>query len=275
MRKHMKLWIVFVVALGFVAAGCGSDSDSDDTASSTTKKTTTTTTTVPAVAGNITVSAAASLTEAFTKIGEDFQAANPEASATFNFGSSGTLATQIEQGAPADTFASADEDNMNKLVTASLVDGTPAVFATNKLAIVTKPGNPKNVKTLSDLATVGIVSLCADTVPCGKYAAQILQTAGVTIPETSITRGQDVKTTLAAVATGDAEAAIVYVTDAKSAGATVGAVTIPDAENAIATYPIATLTASANKEASEAFVDYVTSSKGQVTLRSFGFLPPS
>ena len=107
---------------------------------------------------------------------------------------------------------------------------------------MTKPGNPKDVKTLADLADPRRSSRCAaDTVPCGKYAAQILQTAGVTIPETNVTRGQDVKATLGAVTTGDADAAIVYVTDAKSAGDAVVAVAIPDAENAIATYPIATL----------------------------------
>jgi molybdate transport system substrate-binding protein len=160
-------------------------------------------------------------------------------------------------------------------VSANLVDGTPVVFARNKLVIVTKPGNTKHVRTLSDLSTVGVVSLCGDTVPCGKYAARILKAAGVTIPETSVTRGQDVKATLAAVATGDAEAAIVYVTDAKSAGTTVEAVEIPDAQNAIATYPIATLAVSSNKKASDAFIGYVMSSKGQAALRSFGFLPPS
>jgi molybdate transport system substrate-binding protein len=265
-RKVMKVWVLLVVTLGLVA-GCSSDSDSGSNS--------TTSTTTANATGAITVSAAASLTEAFTEIGADFQKANPDATTTFNFGSSGTLATQIQQGAPADTFASADEDNMDKLVTASLVDGTPVVFARNKLAIVTKPGNPENVKTLADLANLGIVSLCGETVPCGKYAAQILQAAGVTIPETNVTRGIDVKSTLAAVTQGDADAAIVYVTDAKSAGDTVDAVTIPDAQNAIATYPIATLQASANKATSQAFIDSVTSSKGQATLKSFGFLPPS
>ncbi len=269
MRKFMRLWVLCVIVLGLVAAGCSSDSSSGSSNTSTTS-----TTTVKAT-GAITVSAAASLTEAFTKIGADFKRANPQATTTFNFGSSGTLETQIAQGAPADTFASADEDNMTKLVTASLVDGQPVVFAKNKLVIVTKPGNPKQVKTLADLANLDVVSLCGETVPCGKYAAQILQTAGVTIPETKVSRGQDVKTTLAAVATGDADAAIVYVTDAKSAGSGVEAVTIPDAQNVIATYPIATLTASANPATSQAFIAYVMSPKGQATLRSYGFLPPS
>jgi molybdate transport system substrate-binding protein len=270
-RKLMQLWLVIAVVLGLVAAGCSSDDSSSGSKSSTT------TTTVSKVTGAIKVSDAASLTEAFAKIGADFTKANPNATVTFNPGSSGTLATQIQQtnGAGIDTFASADEDNMNKLVTANLIDGTPQIFATNKLIIVTKPGNPKNVKTLADLANLNVVSLCGLTVPCGKYAAQVLQTAGVTIPESKVTRGIDVKGTLAAVTTGDADAAIVYVTDAKTAGASVASVTIPDAQNATATYPIATLAASANQETSQAFIDYVMSSKGQATLHSFGFLPPS
>lgn len=268
-RKLTKLWVVGVVMVGLVAAGCSSDSKSESSK--------TTTTTVAKVTGSIKVSDAASLTEAFAKIGSDFTKANPDATVTFNPGSSGTLATQILQtnGVGVDTFASADGDNMNKLVTASLIEGTPVVFAKNKLIIVTKPGNPKGIKTLADLNQASIVSLCGLTVPCGKYAAQVLQTAGVTIPETKVTRGLDVKSTLAAVTTGDADAAIVYVTDAKTAGDTVEAVTIPDAQNAIATYPIATLKPSTNKAVSQAFIDYVMSGKGQATLKSFGFLPPS
>ena len=128
---------------------------------------------------------------------------------------------------------------MDTLVTRTWSTATPTVFAKNKLVIVTKPGNPKDVKTLPTSPTVGIVSLCGETVPCGKYADQILHSAGVTIPTDKITRGLDVKATLAAVTTGDADAAIVYVTDAKTAGAAVTAVTIPDDQNAIATYPIA------------------------------------
>jgi molybdate transport system substrate-binding protein len=271
-RTPIKWLVLLAVVLGLVAAGCGGDDDDSSGSSATTAAATTTT--GAKATGSVTVSAAASLTEAFNKMGTDFTAANPDAKVTFNFGSSGTLATQIQQGAPADAFASADEDNMNKLVTAGLVDGTPTVFATNKLVIVTKPGNPKNVKGLSDLPNLSTVSLCGETVPCGKYAAQILQTAGVTIPENKVTRGQDVKATLAAVTTGDADAAIVYVTDAKSAADTVDTVAIPDAQNAIATYPIATLEASGNKETSQAFIDYVMSDEGQATLQSFGFLPP-
>jgi molybdate transport system substrate-binding protein len=235
----------------------------------------TTTTGAPKVTGAVTVSAAASLTEAFARIGKDFQTANPGATVTFNFGSSGTLATQIQQGAPADVFASADPTNMDTLAQAGLVDDRALVFARNKLVIVTEPGNPKHVKTLDDLATVGIVSLCGETVPCGKYAAQVLGAAGVTIPAGSVTRSQDVKATLAAVTNGDADAAIVYVTDAKGAGSAVTAVTIPDAQNAIATYPVGVLKQSTNAAAARAFQRYVVSPPGQATLRSYGFLPPA
>lgn len=260
--------VALVLVAGLALVGCGSSSGS----SSGSKSSTTTTTTAKAT-GSITVSAAASLTEAFGTIGKDFSSANPGATVTFNFGSSGTLATQIQQGAPADAFASADPANIDTLQQANLVDGRATVFANNKLVIVTKPGNPKNVKSLADLATVGIVSLCGETVPCGKYADQALSAAGVTIPADKITRGVDVKATLAAVTTGDADAAIVYVTDAKTAGSAVASVAIPDAQNVIATYPIAVLKASGNPATTQAFVQYVVGPKGQATLKSYGFLP--
>lgn len=265
MSTAVKRWILPFVAVGLVAAGCGSSS----------KSSVSTTATAPNVTGNITVSAAASLTQVFGKIGDDFEAAHPGTSVTFNFGSSATLETQLQQGAPADAFASADQDTMNKAVSADLVDGTPTVFAKNRLVIVTKPGNPKHVQTLADLATLGTVSLCGTTVPCGKYAGQILQSAGVTIPESKVTRGQDVKATIAAVTTGDADAAIVYVTDAKTAGSAVATVTIPDAQNALAVYPIAVLRSSGNPATARAFVDYVSSPAGEATLQAAGFLPPS
>jgi molybdate transport system substrate-binding protein len=268
-RKILKPWLLAVLVVGLVAAGCGSD-DSGSASS------TTSTTAASKLSGSIKVSDAASLTEAFEQIGQDFTKVNPKTSVTFNPGSSSTLAMQIQQtnGVGIDAFASADEANMDKLVSANLVDGTPVVFARNQLVIVTKPGNPKHVKTLADLPNLTTVSLCGETVPCGKYAAQILQQANVTIPETKVTRGVDVKATLDAVTHGDADAAIVYVTDAKTAGKDVTSVTIPDAQNAIAVYPIATLTSSGNKEVSQAFIDYVTGSKGQAVLKSYGFLPP-
>ena len=268
MRRFLTITVAILLALGFVASGCSSDKKSD----TATTGTSTASTNAP-VTGTITVSAAASLTGAFGTIKDDFVKANPGATITINFGSSGTLETQIEGGAPADVAAFADEATMKKLSDKDLLAAPAQIFATNQLVIVTKPGNPKGIKTLADLATAGTISLCADTAPCGKYAAQILQTAGVTIPTSSVTLGQDVKTTLAAVTDGDAVAGIVYVTDAQSAGSKVDTVEIPAEQNAIAKYPIAVIEATANRALANAFMEYVLGPEGQAVLKAAGFMP--
>jgi molybdate transport system substrate-binding protein len=226
------------------------------------------------VSGTITVSAAASLTEAFTKMGAEFQKANPGTTVTFNFGPSSGLVQQIQGGAPADVFASADGTNMQKLVSGDQVTVEPTVFAANELTIVVKKGNPKNLKSLADLAKLDVVSLCADAVPCGKYAQQALAQGGVTIPPEKITKGADVKATLSAVATGDADAAIVYTTDAKAAGSSVQSVRIPAWLNVYAIYPVAPTAESTNQDLANAFVKYTVSPAGQKTLQTYGFLPP-
>jgi molybdate transport system substrate-binding protein len=226
------------------------------------------------VSGTITVSAAASLTEAFTKMAADFEHANPGTTITLNFAASSALVTQIQGGAPADVFASADGTNMQKLVSAGRVTGEPTVFAANDLTIVVKKGNPAKVKSLAGLANLGVVSLCADAVPCGRYGAQALSQAGVTIPPGKITKGADVKTTLTAVSAGDADAAIVYTTDAKAAGSAVQVVAIPAWLNVYAIYPIAPVAGSQNPDLANAFVKYTASPAGRKTLQSFGFLPP-
>lgn len=225
------------------------------------------------LSGSITVSAAASLTEAFTKMGADFQKLHKGTTVTFNFAASSALVQQIQGGAPADVFASADGANMQKLVTGGQVTVEPTDFASNWLTIVVKPGNPKGIKSLADLPKADVVALCAPEVPCGKYANQMLTQAGVTIPSDKITLGQDVKATLAAVATGDADAGIVYVTDAKAAGSTVQGVRVPASLNVLAVYPIAPIAATQNASLADGWVEYVTSRAGRRTLRSFGFLP--
>ncbi len=227
----------------------------------------------PKLTGSITVSAAASLTEAFTKMGADFQKANKGTTITFNFAASSALATQIQGGAAADVFASADGSNMQKVVTTGQVTTDPTDFTANLLTIVVKKGNPKGVKKLADLANVGIVSLSAPAVPCGKYATQMFTQDGITIPADKTTLGQDVKATLAAVSPGDADAGIVYVTDAKSAASTVTQVKIPASLNVLAIYPIAALAGTQNAALANAWVSYVLSPAGQKTLASFGFLP--
>lgn len=261
--------VVVVATLGPVA-GCGSD----DGRSAGTRPTAAAAAPTSRVTGEVTVSAAASLTEVFATIRDDFTAANPGTTVTINFGSSGQLATQIRAGAPADVAAFADEAPMATLSESGLLAAPPKVFARNRLVIVTKPGNPGKVRSLTDLATVGTVALCAETAPCGRFAGRALQTAGVSIPTTSITRGPDVKATLTAVTDGDADAAVVYVTDARAAGAKVATVDIPDRENVVAGYPIAVIRAAGSPSAARAFEEYVLGPEGRAALRRAGFLSP-
>jgi molybdate transport system substrate-binding protein len=224
--------------------------------------------------GPIIVSAAASLTEAFTRIGEKFEKRYDGTDVTFNFDASSALALQIQGGAPADVFASADEASMDKLVDDEHLTAKPVVFARNELMIATKPGNPEKIGTLADLAAAGTIALCAAAAPCGKYADAALAAAGVSIPLERITRGVNAKATLTAVSEGDAEAAIVYVTDVKAAGMSVKGVVIPGGESQIATYPIAVVAETSNAKTARAFVEYVSSTAGQNVLKREGFLAP-
>lgn len=269
-KRPVALMIAVLAAFVLVVGACSSDSSSDTT---TTSKATETSVAASTLSGAVTISAAASLTGSFEEIQKLFVAEHPDVTVTFNFGASGALAEQIQQGAPADVAAFADTTPMDKLVAASLIDGEPQIFAHNQLVIVTKPGNPEKITTVADLVNAGTVSLCGASAPCGKFADQILATAGVTIPETSVTRGQDVKATLAAVTQGDANAAIVYTTDAKSVGDQVETVEIPEPQNVIADYPIASVKASTNAEAAKAFIDFVLGPEGQKVLVAAGFLP--
>lgn len=258
--KHTRRTLTIAAAtLTMVISGCGSDRTVDPSAS---------------ISGTIIVSGAASLTDAFTTIRDDFVADNPDAEVTLNFGSSGALATQIQQGAPADVVAFADTTPMTTLSDAGLLSGQPEIFATNQLAIVTKPGNPEGITGLGDLAAAGTISLCVDTAPCGKFANQILQAAGVTVPETSVTRGTDVTSTLSAVTEGDAIAGIVYVTDAAAVADQVDTIDIAESDNVVASYPIAVVGATASPEVARAFVDYVRSADGRAVLTGLGFGAP-
>jgi molybdate transport system substrate-binding protein len=223
--------------------------------------------------GEITVGAAASLTESFTEIGEIFEEEHPGTEITFTFDSSGSLAQQILEGAPIDAFASADQASMQQLVEAGVVPAETLDFTRNELTIVTGPGNPEGIESLADLADAGVVSLCAAEAPCGAYAAQVLANAGVSIPEGSVTRGQNAKATLTAVSEGDAVAAIVYVTDALAAGDAVDTVAIPEDQNVIATYPASPTDDSTNPLLARAFVSFLLSDRAQAVLEEQGFLP--
>lgn len=224
--------------------------------------------------GSINVLAASSLTKAFTAFAKQFEAAHPGTHVNLSFGSSTTLAEQIKTGARADVFASADQKNMQKLESAGAVTGTPAQFAKNQMEIAVAPGNPHHVAAVADLAKPGlIVVLCASEAPCGKYADQLLQEDHVTVTPKS--RELDVKSTLTKVETGDADAAIVYVTDVKAAAGKVAGVPIPTGQNVVATLPIAALKDSKNAALAKAWVDFVTSGTAQQALQQqYGFLAP-
>jgi molybdate transport system substrate-binding protein len=219
------------------------------------------------------VSAASSLTEVFNRLGKDFERKYRGTSVTFNYGASNVLETQIEQGAPADAFASADTATADKLVAAGRVVDLPVVFARNRLEIAVAKGNPKKIRTLADTVKPGIqLVLCAAAVPCGKFARQAFAKAGVTLPE--VPTGQDVKDTLSTVRLGAADAAVVYVTDVKSARGQVVGVPIPTAQNVIASYPFVLVKSASNPNTAQAFISYVTSRAGEATLATFGFVHP-
>lgn len=224
------------------------------------------------LAGTVSVFAASSLTDAFNALGRSFQAAHSGVTVKLNFAGTPTLVTQIEQGAPADVFASADTTNMEKLKGDGFTAGNPQVFAHNKLEIVVAPGNPKGITGLADLAKPGVIFISeAPSVPAGKYSVQALKRAGVTVTPRSLET--DVKSVIGKIELGEADAGIVYATDVSAAGTKVAGVPIPDADNVVATYPIVVVRATTNAAAANAFIAYVVSAAGQAKLQSFGFLP--
>lgn len=188
-----------------------------------------------------------------------------------NFGGSSTLAQQIQQGAPADVFASADEVNMQKLVDGQELAGAPQIFARNRLRIAVASGNPHHIAGLADLTKPGLtLALCAPAVPCGRYAAEAFGKAGLALPSAS--QEIDVKAVLNKVAFGEADAGIVYATDLPGAGGKVEGVDIAESQNVIARYPIAVTKDAANRDLAAAFVDFVLSAEGQQRLAAAGFL---
>jgi molybdate transport system substrate-binding protein len=253
---------LLIVAAAFLAA-CGSGGGTAATSPSPTP-----------LSGNISVFAAASLTASFNALGASFQTTHPGVTLKFNYAGSPTLVTQIEQGAPADVFASADTTNMDKLTADGFTVGSSSVFAHNQLEIVVAPGNPKGMTGLADLAKPGVIYITeAPTVPAGKYSLQALASAGVKVTpkslETSVTG------VISKIELGEADAGIVYTTDVSAAGSKVSGVHIPAANNVIATYPIVVVKGTTNSVVASAFITYVLSASGQSTLQSFGFLAAS
>jgi molybdate transport system substrate-binding protein len=223
----------------------------------------------PAV--TISVFAAASLTDSFKALGDGFHEEHSDVTLQFNFAGTPTLVTQIEQGAQADVFASADTTNMDRLRGDGFTSGAPQVFAHNKLQIAVAPGNPKHIRSLADLARPDVVYISAGAaVPAGRYAAQALQKAGASVTPKSLET--DVKSVISKIELGEADAGIVYTTDVKAAAGKVDGVAIPDSFNVVATYPLVAVKDSKHADAANAFIDYVLSATGQSKLQSFGFL---
>jgi molybdate transport system substrate-binding protein len=224
-------------------------------------------------AQTLTVFAAASLKATFTAIGDEFEAAHPGTTVTFSFAGSSDLVTQIQGGAPADVFASADTKKMDKLTKDDLVDGTPVNFASNTLEIAVPPDNPADVSSLQDLAEPDVkVVVCAPEVPCGAATQTVEKASGVDIKPVS--EESSVTDVLNKVTSGEADAGMVYLTDIKGAGDKVKGVTFPESSEAVNTYPIATMAGSKNKELAKQFVGLVSGPEGRKILSAAGFATP-
>jgi molybdate transport system substrate-binding protein len=268
----MRRTAVAIVALSTLAASaCGSSSSSTSTTSAAAGGAGSASPS-SAVSGTVTVLAAASLTESFTTIGKMFEAALPGVTVKFSFGASSTLAQQINNGAPADVFASASTKNMMQ-VTDKGGASNPTNFVKNVMEIAVPPGNPAHVATVADMAKPAVkVALCEVAVPCGATAEKVFANAKVVVKP--VTREPDVKATLTKVELKEVDAGMVYVTDVKAAGTKVTGVEIPADINASTVYPIAALTKAPNPAGAKAFVDYVLSAPAQQVLTAAGFMAP-
>jgi molybdate transport system substrate-binding protein len=238
----------------------------------------------PAEGGDLTVFAAASLTDAFEAIEQELEAATPNLSITYNFGGSQALVTQLEEGAQADIFASANTVQMDAAIAAELVGGAPLPFARNHLVIVTPAGNPAAIERAADIGKEEILLVLAQSeVPAGRYARESVCRMSIDaatygpdfverVAANVVSEEEDVRDVLAKVALGEADAGIVYVSDAVAAGDQVQVVDIPDEVNVIATYPVAVL-AGDDEVLGSAFVAYLLSEEGQAMLERYGFQP--
>lgn len=250
-----RFWSLVAAASALVlfVAGCGAGAASDESGES------------------VTVFAAASLTEAFTRIGKDFERTHPGIDLRFNFAGSSTLAQQLIRGAPADVFASANQAQMRKVADADLLAAEPEVFVRNKLQIVVPAGNPGKVSGLADFGDKErTIAICAPQVPCGAAAQEAFAAAGVEpAPDTL---EQDVKAVLTKVALGEVDAGLVYRSDVVSAERDVRGIDFPVSGKAVNSYSIATLADAPSAAAAEAFLDYVQSPQAMAVLDDHGFI---
>jgi molybdate transport system substrate-binding protein len=226
----------------------------------------------PDLSGELTVLAAASLTESFTRLADEFEARHPGAEVRLTFDSSATLAEQVAQGAPADVLATADERTMQVARGAAATLAPPETFASNRPALVVPAGNPAEVTDLEDLDDTDVdYVVCVDSAPCGVLAAALLREHDVAAPPAS--EEVDVKAVLAKVAADEADAGVVYRTDVTAAGSAVTRIEVPDSPELVTAYPIVALDAD-EPDLALAWLDLVLSRDGQSVLREAGFGPP-
>ena len=260
--KHVSRMAAATALLLCMVSGCGSSDEASSPSSTSSTG-----------GGKLIVFAAASLKTSFTEIGEQFKTDNPGTDIEFSFAGSSDLVTQLTQGAPADVFASADTKNMDKAAQAGLLAGAPLNFASNTLTIVVAPGNPKKIASFRDLTQPGLsVVVCAPQVPCGSATQKVEQALGVQL--NPVSEESQVTDVLNKVTTGQADAGLVYVTDAQGAGDKVTAVPFPESADAVNTYPIAVLEQSKDPELARKFVDAITGEAGQKVLSAAGFAKP-
>ena len=232
----------------------------------------------PALAGELTVSAAASLTDAFGEVKTAFAKDHPGINVTLNFAASGALLSQMAQGAPVDVFASADQKTMDQAVEKKLIDPASRVnFAQNALVLATPADNPAKVKDLTTLTTPAVKRIAVgnpDSVPVGRYTKAALTKAGLwdaLSPKCIL--AESVRQVLDYLTRGEVDAGFVYGTDAKQGGDKVKVIAEVPVETPVS-YPIAVLGAAKDKKDAAAFVAFVTGPKGQAILAKFGFKKP-
>jgi molybdate transport system substrate-binding protein len=234
--------------------------------------------------GTLTVFAAASLTESFVAIKSTFENANPGVTVMYNFAGSQALVTQMTQGAQADVFASADQPNMDNAIKGGVIAGTPQTFAKNKLVIIVPKENKAGIMTPKDLAKPGIKFDTAQaSVPVGTYTQQVLDNYSklpeygvdfkANVNKNTVSQEDNVKAIVQKVQLGEADAGIVYATDAQAAKDKLTLIDIPDAQNVVATYPVAVVKGAKQAALGQMFIAYLLSADGQAIMQKYGFAP--
>ena len=262
--------IAVIAALSLIAlSSCSGGSESASSSSSTASSAAATASATPV---ELNVFAAASLNKAFPEIADTvLKESDPNIKVTFNFQGSSTLVDQMKEGAPADVFASADQKNMTKASDAKLVDA-PKPFASNVLTLIVPKGNPGKITGLDASLDGKKLVVCAQGVPCGNATKQLAEKLGVTL--NPVSEEQKVTDVRAKVESGEADAGLVYATDAKAAGDKVKTIEVARANEVVNSYPIALTVSTQNKEAAQKFIDAVLSDQGQAILKKYGFSGP-